>query len=130
MPIVEELISRFRSKPERLEGTFRIVPQSRDARWVRVSATPADNGQQCSVVFIDVTKDKENELKNERMQSELLFHSEHDTLTGIFNRETFYRKTAAMLRANPGTPYVILVLDIDRFKVVNDLFGKEAGDHE
>ncbi len=129
VPIVEELISRFRSKPERLEGTFRIITKSRDIRWVRVSATPADNGQQCSVVFIDVTKDKENELKNERMQSELLFHSEHDTLTGIFNRETFYRKTAAMLRANPGTPYVVLVLDIDRFKVVNDLFGKEAGDH-
>ena len=108
VPAVEEMILRFRRKPERVEGSFRIVTKDRSIRWVRVSAAPADNGLQCSVVFIDVTQDKENAQKNERMQTEILFRSEHDTLTGILNRETFYRKTAELLHAFCGQRRILL----------------------
>ena len=49
-------------------------------------------------------------------------------LTGIYNRQTFYRKAARLLQNNPKIPYLIVRADIDHFKVYNDVYGTEAGD--
>ena len=46
-----------------------------------------------------------------------------DPLTGLLNRRAF---TATV--AERGTPYVIAVIDIDRFKSINDNHGHSAGD--
>ena len=47
---------------------------------------------------------------------------ENDSLTDIYNRETFYRKTAELMRSNVNIEYAIVYLDISCFKVINDLF--------
>lgn len=52
---------------------------------------------------------------------------ELDTLTGIFNRDTFYAKAAAFLQANQDQNYDIVYLDIYSFKIINDLFHIETG---
>ena len=52
----------------------------------------------------------------------------YDALTGIYNFKTFINETDKMLKADPEGEYVILVWDVVQFKVVNDLFGMEAGD--
>ncbi len=127
-PQVDAMIESFRRDPQRFEGFFRIRTRQKELRWLRYYLNPTGAGRECSVVFLDATKDKENEERNERLRSELSYRAENDSLTGISNRETFYRKTAEFLRANPGTPHVILMMDIDRFKVINDIFGKETGD--
>ena len=54
--------------------------------------------------------------------------SERDGLTGVYNRQMFYKKTRQMLDQNPVTPYQFIYLNIENFKLVNDLFGTEAGD--
>lgn len=59
---------------------------------------------------------------------ELKFRAEHDWLTGIYNRSTFYKKTEQMLRKNPQESYVLVVWNIEGFKVINDLFGTKVGD--
>lgn len=50
-----------------------------------------------------------------------------DALTGIYNRETFYRRAAEMLKENSGTAYDMIFFDISGFKAVNDLFCMGAG---
>ena len=52
---------------------------------------------------------------------------EIDSLTGLYNRETFYKKASALLQANKEVPYYIVYLDISAFKVINDLFHTETG---
>ena len=52
---------------------------------------------------------------------------EKDSLTDIYNRETFYRKTAELMRSNVNIEYAIVYLDISCFKVINDLFRIETG---
>lgn len=47
-----------------------------------------------------------------------------DTLTGLFNRRGF-TEAAASLASAPGS---LLMLDLDRFKSINDDFGHEQGD--
>ena len=126
--LMDRLIADFRANPRHMEEFFRIRAADGQVRWMRISVSPYGQEPLCNAVFIDVTHDKEVEAKNERMRNELFYRSEYDVLTGINNREAFYRLTAELLRAHHDTPYVMIVMDIDRFKVVNELFGKEIGD--
>ncbi|GEM_PF-140731 len=53
----------------------------------------------------------------------------HDTLTGLPNRAQFNECVdLALSRARTGPPLAILLLDLDRFKNVNDRFGHLVGD--
>ena len=52
---------------------------------------------------------------------------EEDSLTGIDNRETFYRKTAELLQKNEAVPYDLIYFDIDDFRIINALFHVETG---
>lgn len=48
--------------------------------------------------------------------------------TGVFNKSTFLSKTKNLIKNNPGKNYVLCVLNFDRFKVFNDIFGFDEGD--
>lgn len=52
----------------------------------------------------------------------------YDRLTGIYNRYSFYEETEKLLRNNPEEQFVIVYWNIQKFKVINELFGREAGD--
>ncbi|MBR4953780.1 MAG: EAL domain-containing protein, partial [Oscillospiraceae bacterium] len=63
-----------------------------------------------------------------KAQLELRRRAEFDDLTGIFNKRTFLSATLDEINSNPDTTYLLVRFDIERFKVVNDLFGTENGD--
>lgn len=56
----------------------------------------------------------------------LIYISEHDELTGVMNRYGIKRKMDELY--NPTGQGFICVVDIDNFKVVNDVAGHVAGD--
>ena len=51
-----------------------------------------------------------------------------DTLTGIYNRLGFNRQVEQYMRQNPQKHCVVAMLDIDDFKLINDVYGHAAGD--
>lgn len=51
-----------------------------------------------------------------------------DDLTGIYNRQGFYHYTRELLDAHPGVQFCMIYCNIRKFKVINDLFGRQAGD--
>lgn len=63
-----------------------------------------------------------------RHQNQLRYLAEHDSLTKICNRAAFYQKTEALLKKNPNEPFVLISFDIEKFRVVNDIFGHDEGD--
>jgi len=70
------------------------------------------------------------DITERRKHEEQLAHmAAHDPLTGLPNRrlleETLKR---AVAHARRGTPSVLLFLDIDNFKLINDTLGHNAGD--
>jgi diguanylate cyclase (GGDEF)-like protein len=69
-------------------------------------------------------------LANVRLRDVLRSESIRDPLTGLFNRrymdETLEREVRRAHRA--VRPLVVLILDLDGFKQLNDTFGHEAGD--
>jgi len=53
---------------------------------------------------------------------------ERDPLTGVFNRHTFARRTAKMLRKKSAELHQLQVWDVEHFKIINDLYGTTTGD--
>jgi len=58
------------------------------------------------------------------------FQAEHDTLTELPNRTLFHRRAKKLLAAGimPRRPLAIAIIDLDRFKDVNDTLGHHLGD--
>lgn len=58
----------------------------------------------------------------------LAYQVSFDELTGLYNKTAFCQKAQKILEEYPGRQFEIMCLDIERFKVINDLFGEEMGD--
>jgi diguanylate cyclase (GGDEF)-like protein len=65
-----------------------------------------------------------------RQLADLALASRRDALTGLPNRRAFEEDLAreAARAARTGAPLAVVVLDVDRFKAVNDAHGHAAGD--
>ena len=66
--------------------------------------------------------------KIESLEREIKEYREFDPLTGLYNKETFYRKAEEFLAERPGREYAFVCVDIERFKLINDLYGTAEGD--
>ncbi len=64
--------------------------------------------------------------KQTRLQKELSVRSRTDDLTGLSNRRFFLKQAEALLE--DGTPGILLIMDADHFKAVNDTYGHQVGD--
>ena len=64
------------------------------------------------------------------LSEELAWRASHDPVTGLLNRDEFESRLRAAVGGarNGGEPSVLCVLDIDQFRLINDVLGHAAGD--
>lgn len=60
--------------------------------------------------------------------SEMKQLSEHDVLTGLFNRQAFEMQISFLQRGRGGIRGAFFILDVDDFKYINDTYGHPFGD--
>jgi diguanylate cyclase (GGDEF)-like protein/PAS domain S-box-containing protein len=107
--------------------TFESALQHKDGRSIPVeinSNLVQGYQQEYNCVFIrDISERKTFEARLTKMAT-------HDDLTGLPNRNLFYdRISQALLQARRDRHSVgIMVIDLDRFKFINDNYGHDAGD--
>jgi diguanylate cyclase (GGDEF)-like protein/PAS domain S-box-containing protein len=75
------------------------------------------------VILYDVTERAERELQTR-------FEADHDLLTYLLNRRSGEKKLHKMLffSIKKQQPFVLMMIDLDKFKPINDTYGHEAGD--
>ena len=81
--------------------------------------------------IIGVARIAQDITERKRLERELRWGSEHDPLTGLFNRRRFGEELAREVgRAAryPDSPGSLLLADLDNLKYVNDKLGHRAGD--
>ncbi len=64
-------------------------------------------------------------LKNENRMEELQRISSTDPMTGLLNKTSVQDQIEALLEKFPG---ILMVIDIDSFKLINDMYGHSMGD--
>ncbi len=73
-------------------------------------------------------RDEAADLRSALSEAELL--ADNDTLTPVFNRRAFEREVRReiALSGRFQTPLSLIFIDLDNFKLVNDIYGHAAGD--
>lgn len=130
---MNEMILHLQGKSSVYETEYRIQAKDKSWRWFydRGKITQRDkNGKPelVSGIVFDITARKEQEL-NLKKENELIYNelSSVDELTNSANKNAFKIK-AKMLIEKAVCKYVFILLDIDNFKLINDLFGYDQGD--
>lgn len=93
--------------------------------WVELSIIPLfDNGKLKNFAAI------QREITSQKIyEAELIELSQRDALTGAYNRRFGDAMLSGwLLEQNTKSENCILLLDIDNFKAVNDIYGHQAGD--
>jgi diguanylate cyclase (GGDEF)-like protein len=104
-----------------LSVELEIDPREGDRRFL-VRATLAHG--RIEGVLEDITE-------KTKATEQLRFMANNDPLTKVFNRrgiEKMFEAAAVAAASAPGRPLTLAYLDLDRFKLINDLFGHAAGD--
>lgn len=105
---------------------FRQYNEKKEWRWSASHGVAVFNNQIFKHIVM-VTRDI-NKQKN--YEAQLEYYALHDTLTGLPNRRKFNRHLADALQQLSITPnkLALIMLDIDKFKSINDQLGHDVGD--
>lgn len=106
------------AKSEHISNTVQFP----DGRVIYVSYGGREGGGWVAT-HEDITERKASEDRIERL-------AHYDSLTGLANRNLFKERIdeAIARHPRPDAPFAVLLLDLDKFKSVNDALGHQCGD--
>ena len=105
---------------------YRELLPSGNTRWLRLTIDlveyPNSTEIEAYLMYENI-----DETKRAELQTKML--SETDPLTGVLNRAAFAARVEEIIRSSkPEARHAMLILDVDGFKKVNDVFGHAFGD--
>jgi diguanylate cyclase (GGDEF)-like protein/PAS domain S-box-containing protein len=121
---IQNLISECMNSRNSLSLDLKLPRQDEGPeRWVSLSLSAVGEN-----LLQGVANDITARMDKERAVAELAIT---DPLTGLYNRLGFNRRVEAQMEAarqNPEARFSLLMIDLDKFKPINDTLGHEAGD--
>ena len=128
--LYEEDIDTYRTlfserKDDFREVTCRLKEITGDIVWYRICLQFIRDENGNLIRAIGTLKDVDEITKS---NESLRYRSEYDTLTNIPNVNRFYVDAGHLIQEHGDKDYAIISFDIDKFKLINDLFGMKTGD--
>ncbi len=121
------LLEHVTGKAPAFECEYPIRHKDGRRRWMRCRGRAVRDARGAARFLsgsqADVTQQRE-------IEERLLHEASHDRLTGLPNKEYFQHRADQAIRFSRGTntTVAIMVLDIDRFRFINDTFGHRVAD--
>lgn len=104
---------------------MRLKTVSGDYHWYRMSICISCPHGQIGATVVGTFTDAHEETCLREAQRKLALH---DEVTGIYNKQAFYDATKRLLERNTERRYSLVLFDVNRFKMINELFGISEGD--
>jgi diguanylate cyclase (GGDEF)-like protein/PAS domain S-box-containing protein len=106
-----------------VERTMRVVRSDGTIRWVRARSAMIERAGHALLAgtVLDVTEQHLAELA-------LAQQATHDSLTGLPNRTGLHAHLSRLLSSETDQRVAVAILDLDRFKLINDTLGHRVGD--
>lgn len=101
------------------ENVYQYTDRESRTRWLRIVEADTDTGK--VGVVLDASKDIE---EHRRLAHEL----DYDALTHLYSRTAFKREAFALMQSRPDKTGVMVFVDLDNLKYMNDTFGHDMGD--
>ena len=121
---LKELLKNKDTLLEKKEDQKEIKTDS-ETLYLKISINPVKDKKRRFMGIFVVIYDRTKEIEQVAFEH---YRATHDMLTGIYNRETFYEKARLLITENPSETFLLVCSDIDNFKFINDLFGKNVAD--
>jgi len=114
------------AKREPFEMEYRLKRHDGEWRWINDRGVPLFDENREFHGYLGSCMDVTGRVEGERLRE----MAQHDGLTGIYNRQ-YFEQLARMqfqnsIRQNENL--FLIMIDVDRFKTINDKYGHKAGD--
>lgn len=106
-------------------GEWQLLRHDGTRFWAGLRTKPVDPADRTRGTIWTLSDVEDQRAARQQLE----WSAAHDALTGLANRATFERQAQRLVEALPASlPAVLVFLDLDRFKPVNDTAGHLTGD--
>lgn len=123
IPAFTDYISEFREAKVN-ECTCRLRTVNGEYCWFKFNSSPVSDGNGCGTI-IGTLQDVDNQFK---AMKALKIRAEKDLLTGLNNEAKFFDDIDMVMHDESGRKFALVLFDIDKFKIINEVHGGKAAD--